>query len=353
MPLSLNKLGQILYEKSFIPKRYFRYEGNCVFIEIVSLTSGVSSMLYIPSRFSMPVGAGTNIIDIDLIDFDANADDYSQDPMKNPDDAYNTIDLQADEFTDAAEQLDLKYRRNIEIKSGKNENIAILKDIIRQLKRLQYCVEGLPYDLIIYEGKYIVYMRNNDPDCYIFKDTNLTNGRNLRPCALLPTFIEKGPVMNTELTQVSQGIQKILSKNMTGHATYLDTLIKKKGNLLRFAQLMGVKKNEHTRLLDKYKTLLATLDVKEKNLKEKRRKFIAQSESGSLDKELATTQGKSSFDRKIQNCVETKQKIIDQIIELQTALDTLTLSADKILYDNSVMMDKMFKNFALLIDLSK
>jgi hypothetical protein len=159
--------------------------------------------------------------------------------------------------------------------------------------------------------------------------------------------------MNTELTQVSQGIQKILSKNMTGHATYLDTLIKKKGNLLRFAQLMGVKKNEHTRLLDKYKTLLATLDVKEKNLKEKRRKFIAQSESGSLDKELATTQGKSSFDRKIQNCVETKQKIIDQIIDLQTALDTLTLSADKILYDNSVMMDKMFKNFALLIDLSK
>jgi len=101
MPLSLNKLGQILYEKSFIPKRYF------LFIEIVSLTSGVSSMLYIPSRFSMPVGAGTNIIDIDLIDFDANADDYSQDPMKNPDDAYNTIDLQADEFTDAAEQLEL------------------------------------------------------------------------------------------------------------------------------------------------------------------------------------------------------------------------------------------------------
>ena len=39
--------------------------------------------------------------------------------------------------------------------------------------------------------------------------------------------------------------------------------------------------------------------------------------------------------------------------EAAMSLDTLTLSADKILYDNSVMMDKMFKNFALLIDLSK
>ncbi len=140
---------------------------------------------------------------------------------------------------------------------------------------------------------------------------------------------------------------------MSGHATYLDTLIKKKGNLLRFAHLMGVKKNEHTMLLDKYKKLLATLDLQEKNLKEDRRKFITQSESGSLDKDLEMNQGKSGFDRKIQHCVATKQKIIDQIINLQTALDTLTLSADKILYDNSVMMDKMFKNFALLIDLSK
>ncbi len=353
MPLSLHKLGQILYEKSFIPKRYFRYEGNCIFIEIVSLTSGVSSMLYIPSRFKIPVGVGVNILDIDLIEFDADAADYSQDPMKNPDDSYQPVDLQADEFTDAEEQLNLKYKRNIEIRSGKNENTGMLKDIIRQLKRLQYCVEGLPYDLIIYEGKYIVFMRNSDPDCYIFKDRNSTHGRNLRPCAVLPTFIEKGPVMNTELTQVSQGIQKILAKNMSGHAIYLDTLIKKKGNLFRFAELMGVKKNEHTKLLDKYKKLLTTLDTQEKNLKEHRRKFIAQSDSGSLDKDLEMNQGKSDFDRKIQHCVATKQKIIDQIITLQTALDTLTLSADKILYDNSVMMDKMFKNFALLIDLSK
>ena len=97
---------------------------------------------------------------------------------------------------------------------------------------------------------------------------------------------------------------------------------------------MGIKKNDHTKLLDKYKKLLSTLDLQEKNLKEHRRKFIAQSDSGSLDKDLELNQGKSSFDRKIQHCISTKQKIIDQIITLQTALDTLTLSADKILYDN-------------------
>ena len=64
---------------------------------------------------------------------------------------------------------------------------------------------------------------------------------------------------------------------------------------------------------------------------------------------LKNSQIKGDFDRKIQNCVSVKQQIIDNIIDLRDSMENIGLSADKILYDNSVMMDKIFKNFSQLI----
>ena len=58
MPLSLNKLASFLLTKDFIPRKFFRYDGNCIFLEIVSLSLGGPSMIYVPSRFTIPVGPG-------------------------------------------------------------------------------------------------------------------------------------------------------------------------------------------------------------------------------------------------------------------------------------------------------
>ena len=354
MPLSLNKLASFLFKKDFIPRKYFRFEGNCIFLEMVSLSSGVTTMLYIPSRFVIPLSPGENVIEVELIDtedMDPNA--YDRNPLSNPEDTYQPIDvIPSNDHGNTEEMLQLKYKKAIELKSGKTKNTNVLKEIIRQLNRLQYCVEGLPYDITIYQNNYLVYMRNGEPDCYVIKEKLYNNARNLRVTTPLQLIYERANTMDHETSQVVKGIQKILDKNMRSHAKFLDQLITRKGNLLNFASLMNRKKMEYDQLINKYKGLLEKLDLQEKDIKLRRKKF-ADLGGGGFDSELNRSQVRAGFERKLQHCLVVKQKIIDKMIVIQSASESLSLQADKILYDNSIMMDKIFKNFSKLIELSR
>ena len=122
MPLSLNKLASFLYKKDFIPRKYFRFEGNCIFLEMVSLTSGVTTMLYIPSRFIIPVSPGENVVEIELFDTDdMDPTAYNQNPMNSPEDIYKPVDvIPSHENSNTEELLQLKYKKAIELKTGKN-----------------------------------------------------------------------------------------------------------------------------------------------------------------------------------------------------------------------------------------
>ena len=55
MPLSIKKLRKILYEKGFITKKMYKLQGNCNFIEIISIHSGDMFMLYIPSKYKFRI----------------------------------------------------------------------------------------------------------------------------------------------------------------------------------------------------------------------------------------------------------------------------------------------------------
>ena len=89
MPLSLNKLASFLFKKDFIPRKYFRFEGNCIFLEMVSLSSGVTTMLYIPSRFVIPLSPGENVIEVELIDTEVWILMHMTEILSNPEDIIN------------------------------------------------------------------------------------------------------------------------------------------------------------------------------------------------------------------------------------------------------------------------
>lgn len=351
MPLSLNKLGKLLYEKDFIPLKFYRYDGQCIFIEIVSLASGSVSLMYIPSRFTIPIGPGENVIEVDIYDFEEDAGNYTSNPMKSPDETYGSLDISAAAGADAANFLSQKYKKSIQLSQKGSTDKAMLKDIIRQLSRLQYCVEDLPYYLAITEGAFLCYMRDSDPDCYIIQNYRGNEARKLRVVSTLELFYSKGNIMDHEISEIGKGIQRILDKNLSTHASYLENLVRKKGNMAQFSTLIERKKEEYRVLIRKYEGLLRNLDIREKNIKAEKQKFTDSSLSGGLDIDLKNSQVKGNFDRKIQNCISVKQQIIDNIIDLRDAMENIGLSADKILYDNSVMMDKIFKNFSQLISI--
>ena len=186
---------------------------------------------------------------------------------------------------------------------------------------------------------------------YVRKDRIGTKSRHLRVTTPHQLIYERANTMDHETSQRVNGIQKILDKNMQSHAKFLDQLINRKVSLLNFAGLMNRKKREYDGLISKYKGLLEKLDLQEKDIKLQRKKFSDLGGNG-FDSELNRSQIRAGFERKLQHCLVVKQKIIDKMIVIQSASESLSLQADKILYDNSIMMDKIFKNFSKLIEIS-
>ena len=350
MPLSLQKLVSLLNSKGFVPTKYIKYQGLCIFIEIVSLSSGTIAMLYIPSRFEIPIGEGASTIDVDLVDPE-NADEYTEDPEQARN-TFRSIDLQTNDTVTAEDQLTQKYKKKIHLRTGAQSSPEMLKDVMRQLKRLQYCVEDLPYHLVICKNAYIALMRGGEADCYIIKNYRGNSPRTLRVTAELPIFHERGGAMDGEVSQIYNGINTILGNNLGKHAAYIDALATRKGNMLDFSKLVLIKKQNFQGLIQKYETLLIQIDQREKAVR-KSLGSLRTAPTGGLMSSVIHSRDRAGYERQIDECLEVKRTLIDHILGLRGNLDEVSLNADKIMFDNSVMMDKVFRNFNSLIEICK
>lgn len=352
MPLSLSKLCRMIKKKKYAPIRYYSVDGNCVFIHMISLTTGVSAMLYIPSRFEIPIGNDENVTELEYYDMEENPESYENDAVKSPEEQYPEITVRPSENVSAKEHLTDKYKRSITIQSGAKKNLPELKGIVRQLERLQLCVNGLPYHLVIVQDGYLGFIREGETDTYSFKNFSGLCPRSLSVATTLPEFHEKGLEINDEISQVSKGIRKILDKNLAGHATFLEDLVQRQGNLMAFTALIQKKKQEYYNLIGSYERLLENVIREEDRISTGFRQAELIIGDG-IDKQLERSQLKSKIDTRLNDCASLKKSILDQLSHLNHGLEGITLSSDKILYDNSVMMDKIFKNFDKLIGICK
>lgn len=60
MPISLQKLENLLTENGFVIKDFFLYGGECMFIEIFSILSADTFILYIPANYRFRMERGPN-----------------------------------------------------------------------------------------------------------------------------------------------------------------------------------------------------------------------------------------------------------------------------------------------------
>lgn len=346
--LSLPKLCDLFEKKGFIPTRYYSYQDTCIFIEIVSLSRGTVVMIYIPSRFEIPISSGKDVEELELIDEEQDPNEYA--PTDNSETSYPNIDLKAVDGAEASNFLMQKYKKQIQIRSGAKKKKETLRDVIRQLQRLHNCVKDLPYYIAILDDGYLGFIRDGEADCYYSKNYE-TNTRRLRVVATLPTFYEKSFILAEEASQIYSGIDNILNDNMSSHATFLEDIISRKGNMMNFCTHITSKKSQYKQLISQYENMLQQLEIKHNELSKKLQSINLP--SGGLEGELLYAQNKNTITQSIKDCVEVKKTLISQILKLRITLDNISLITDKVMFENSIMMDKMVTNFDALIHIAE
>jgi hypothetical protein len=360
MSLSLNKLERLLSTKGLLPKKYFVIHGNCVYIEVLSITNADSFLLYIPSKYQIAINSGNDVYKIESLELDEEGNipvDYAREPDNfDLDQEYEDIDINEtsnkENIKDLTKHLEENYNSPVSLKDIVKEDNKDLRDVFRQLRRFRFCVQSISYKLGIVFKNYICCIdRYNTLKCFIIKHYPNKNIRKLMVSLDIETFYDKINTISVDIQTVRIGVYKVLDKNQLKHTNNLKNMLETKSDITEYSNIIYSHKIQFAEYINQLETMLERLRESEKRVIEKIMKIDEKySEHGikGLHKDIEKTHILSKHETELERINTVKQDIIRNIIDVKIKQENIALSVDKIFFDNSVMLDAILKNMKTL-----
>jgi hypothetical protein len=356
--LSIKKLENLLSEKNFVIKTLFIMHELLIYVEIFSIDTCDLFLLYIPSKYEIKVNEeeenSYKIKKMDINEDEMNNILRKYDVVSNVNlrEKYDEIELEKDDTSKLEEELKNNYKHKIFLKELDIIDNEHLKDIFCQLTRFKFCVENLQYKLSILYKNYLCTIRSDsDVECYIIKRFHENNEYKMYITLNLETLYSNINTVCDDIKTIKQNIYTILNKNQIKHTEVLNKILLQKNVLSMYSESIYKKKEQYNKYINEFEDLLKTLKNAETiqiekalNIKEKYAKNTSIHLDGQKFNQL------SIVDKELDKINQLKQEVIKNIIDLRRKQENITLKIDKILFDNSILLNLIIRNFS---DLSK
>jgi len=363
MALSIHKLEKLLSGRDLLAKKYFVMHGLCVYVEVLSLITADSFLLYIPGKYEIQVPRGDNVYQVKYIDITEDGN-ITGDYAGEPDDydlekQYEEVDLDFDlnaRGGDMQEHLEGNYNHPLSLKDMSREDKMQLREIFRQLRRMKFCVQNLKYKLCILYKDYMCCIRRDDTfEGYMIKHLRGPAEKKLMVTIDLESLYGMIESIHVDVTTVREGVYRVLDKNQSKHVVNLQKILAQQNVLNVFSDNIAQKKERLLQYLTKLEKLLQTLVLAEKGVAEKilLTQQRGESEIGlkGMQVDIQRTHQMAKYDEELRNIHSIKQELIQYILMIKTKYENLALKTDRIVFDNIVMIDAILKNFIALSEL--
>lgn len=339
MSITVENLSKLIDKCNFYVKSYYGIHKRCNYIDVVSKDSGVSYLLYIPSKYKIYLD-NIKYYELKEIKDVMNSKDvtyeYGYNKNNNKFDEMYSMDNLTDNVDEDVLQNNYKRELNyVNVKSRENENV---KCVYRQVSRFKYSVENLKYKLgILYKSYMCVINRNNEIVYYYIKNlNNNTDNKRLMIIFDLETLYEIYHDIHNELSDIRKSIFVLLRRNYTLNLQYIEKMITEKINMEGIKKKIETVKTKIDNKYNDYNRLLNTCIVKETIIRDKMHQ-----------------KGKSA-DTIIQlkDILKTKSGIIMDLISLIDKRDNYVLMCDNMMYDNVIMYDKICNNIKIISEIN-
>lgn len=354
MPLSISKLEQLLSTKGFIPNKYFMMHDVCVYIEVVSISNADIFMLYVPSKYKFKIQKPNcyKIKYVNIINNDNTVDDYAgkQDDY-TLEKSYGEIDLNNGHGDQNMESyLESKYKKKISLKDVSTEDNKEITNLLRQLKRLSFCVQNVDYKLVVLYKNYICAIkRDNEIECYRIKKYPSKNSRKLYISVDLELFYTKIDSLTLNMDTIKKGLYHILDKNQINHTKTLTKLLEEKKDTMELSEKAYQKKQEYDNHIEELQKMLDIMTESGKDIisriDEEENRYHNPGLKG-LHKDIEKSRKIGQLNTELDKINRIKQEIVTTMFKLQTKKENTILEIDKIMFDNTVMLESILKNFA-------
>ena len=356
MPLSISKLTKLLEDKNFSVKRYYKLYGTCAFVEMISNISSTTFMMYIQSKYEFKINEPNTykLKYISLSDSDKEevSDEYAGSPQEDMlEKAYQNISLNHNygkKNENFENKLEISYKKSITIKDLESTDSYDVKCIFRQLRRLKYCVSDLRYKLVILYKRYLCVLHRDDSiDCFYIKKFPISDEprRELIITFDLELLYENSDNIMIDLEQIKEGIDKIFDKNHLAHAKNLQYMLEKRSDLVTVSNNIFIKKTKLRNEINKHQILLKRILQEEKVIYSKLSNLQEKNVNrNNITRDISYIHQKNQYIKELEKLCELKDSIMENILMNQAKEKHTTLMVDKILFDNMVMLDRIFKN---------
>lgn len=359
MPLNLAKVEKLLYDNKFIINGFYIYNGLCRYLKLYSLETGIVLILFISSEYDFEIPSRdlegrADVHQINEISFDS-SEDVVEKYSKYPDDKeveekyeHNTvIDESKTKLSNEnlEQELENNYNKKIYLNDFAADQITILKDCYRQLKRVALSVKDLRYNICIIQEKYFCCIEHEDDIvCYLAETQHTDNQRTFEVVAELEYFYEKSSVISIDIESIRKGLYSVLDKNQKVNTENLEKLSQMLFSVKPMVYQLAKHKTEYNSILAKYKNLLKNMyefeaktaeDLQDLHLKRQNNYF----------NDAQFIHQKAALENKLQSCRSVRKNIFKNMSEVQGLMDNLYLTLDRTEFDSSVMIGRIFKNF--------
>ena len=360
MVLSVLKLEKLLSLKGFVITRYFVMHSVIVYMEIISIVDATTFLLYIPSKYKFVTQNAKNVFNLKYFDFDESADNTTDDYAGEPDEhsvenTYQEIDVNVSPTIrgdNIAPHLEENYKRAISLKDISREDLKEVKDIIRQLKRLRFCVQNVKYKIAIMYKYYLCSIKRYDTiECFSIKKYRGTDYKKLFVTVDLELLYEKMDSILLNMGTIRKGLYHILDKNHFTHSRTLQRLLDEKTKIIQFSDKAYAKKVEYEKHLNEASDMLDIINKSEKtklgHIYELNEKYNDPAIKG-LHNDIEKSHQLSKLDNELKEVQKIKEQIVKTIFDMKTKKEDIMLTVDKIMFDNNVMIECVLRNFTEL-----
>lgn len=357
MPLNLLKVQKLMYGAGFIIDTFLISGKRCQYVKATSLITGDSIVIYISPAYDFFVDTSdTNVFTTRLIEFDAGEnvpERYGEYPdMKSLSDRYGqSLKLHEEMNEDELEaEMESNYRKRIDLKSMEKEQILIVKDCFRQLKRLALAMQGIRYKLCILQDRYFCTFNEEIIECYFVKNHTTDGKRFFFVVCDLEYFYEKMTNINNDIDTIKLSIYNLLDKNGQTNIENIVKISKRLVGIEASDREVARLKAECSQQIQRYRLRLEDFNKQESKIKTE----ISGLESdGGFFNDTSYINKKASLEGQLNGIDSERQKILKLMIQLKQKCDNIYLNYDKIEFDNCILINGVTKNFGDLDSILK
>jgi hypothetical protein len=359
--LSFEKLTSLLSEHGFIPIRMFEKEDRLYMIQCISSKNARMFMLVIPKEYKIKVERDNEVVElkplsfqdtkeknlskkyadeIDLFDFEANYPEITL-PERTQEEQEDHIE----------EKLMESYKRPIFIRDLGPDDVSVIKDMFRQVRRLRLSIQTTPYRLVIYYKRYICVLNKDDTIEGFISKTIEEPTRKVITTVTLDYFITNLEQIEDNIIRIEEGITKTIDKTIASTVDKYNNFLVLSKNNLKNITLVRLKKEQITKVITGLIQKLDSIKEQENMLKTKL-KMMGKKDT-SFYGDMNSVQGRQNIVKKLEELYIDKTDILEQLIKNRELSSHITLMTDKILFDNIVMLNSIINNLKLLDSLAK